>query len=612
MSVPLPPNPHAVAVLVLTLIALVLFSREKIALESSSLMILMALAVGFEIVPYHDARGVALHATDFFYGFGHEALVAVCALMIAGQGVMRTNALDPIGRMLARMWKTSPTLSLLLTLLFGAAISAFINNVPVVVLLMPVLISISLKTGTPVSSVLMPMGFSTLLGGMTTTIGTSTNLLIVAVAAEMGLNKMGMFDFLVPALIAGTVGILYLWLIAPRLIPQREIVIANSSPRVFDAHLAVLDGSPAVGAPLSKVLELTDGAMKVRALERGQGNMIMPLPDVILQAGDHLVLKDTPERLKEFETLLGGTLYPVGSADKPVDETNPLQAGDQLIAEVVIIQGSPLNGFTLSDYRFADRYGLVTLAIHRTGRRPKRIQDHIGDIRLTVGDILLVQGPREQITSLKQTGEMLVLDSAMDLPFSEKAPLALGIMTGIVLVSAFGLLPIAISAPCGALLMILTGCLSWRDATHALSAQVILIVVASLALGTAMLKTGAASYLASLFLSLTDTAPPMFVISGLMLLMAILTNIISNNATAVIGTPIAVSIAGQLHLPPEPFVLAVLFGANMSYATPMAYKTNLLIMNAGEYTFADFLRVGLPLVALMWVAFSLLLPTLYL
>ncbi len=207
---------------------------------------------------------------------------------------------------------------------------------------------------------------------------------------------------------------------------------------------------------------------------------------------------------------------------------------------------------------------------------------------------------------------MLVLDSAMDLPFSEKAPLAMFIMTGIVLASAFSLLPIAISASCGALLMILTGCLSWRDATRALSAQVILIVVASLALGTAMLKTGAAGYLATLFLALADTAPPMFVLSGLMLLMAILTNIISNNATAVIGTPIAISIASQLHLPPEPFVLAVLFGANMSYATPMACKTNLLIMNAGEYTFTDFLRVGLPLVVLMWAALSLLLPTLYL
>jgi di/tricarboxylate transporter len=200
----------------------------------------------------------------------------------------------------------------------------------------------------------------------------------------------------------------------------------------------------------------------------------------------------------------------------------------------------------------------------------------------------------------------------MDLPFSKKAPLAMFIMKGIILTAAFGLLPIAVSATCGALLMILTGCLGWRDATRALSAPVIMIVVASLALGTAMLKTGAAAYLASVFLVLAGNASPAVVLSGLMLLMALFTNIISNNATAVIGTPIAIAIAHQLHLPPEPFVLAVLFGANMSYATPMAYKTNLLIMNAGEYTFTDFLRVGLPLVVLMWGTLSLLLPALYL
>jgi di/tricarboxylate transporter len=207
---------------------------------------------------------------------------------------------------------------------------------------------------------------------------------------------------------------------------------------------------------------------------------------------------------------------------------------------------------------------------------------------------------------------MLVLDSTMDLPFSQKAPVAMFIMKGIILTAAFGLLPIAVSATLGALLMILTGCLNWRDASRALSVQVILIVVASLALGTAMLRTGAAEYLATLFLALAGNASPALVLSGLMLLMALFTNIISNNATAVIGTPIAVSIAEQLQLPAEAFVLAVLFGANMSYATPMAYKTNLLIMNAGEYNFHDFLRVGVPLLLLMWALLSFVLPILYL
>nr|WP_320009742.1 SLC13 family permease [uncultured Desulfobulbus sp.] len=610
MHIPLPPNPHAAAVLALTLLALILFSREKIALETSSLFLLVSLSVGFELFPFSQ-NGTRLHAVDFFSGFGHEALVAVCALMVAGQGVMRTNALDPAGRILARLWKKSPSLSLLLTLMFGATISAFINNVPVVVLLMPVLISVSLKTGTSAPSVLMPMGFSTLLGGTATTIGTSTNLLIVSVAADMGLQHLKMFDFILPATLAACVGLLYLWLVAPRLLPRRDIAIDNHSPRVFDAHLAVLEKSKIVGKSIAQAIELTTGSMRVLALERGHGNLIMPLPDVVLQVGDHLVLKETPERLKEFEQIFEGTLYAADS-ERPIDEDHPLLAPNQQIAELVILQSSPLHGQSLSESRFAEQYGLVTLAIHRTGRSPKRIYDRLEKLPLMVGDILLVQGPRQQIADLKEKAEMLVLDSTMDLPFSKKAPVAMFIMKGIILTAAFGLLPIAISATLGVLLMILTGCLNWRDAGRALSAQVILIVVASLALGTAMLKTGAAAYLATLFLAVAGNSSPALVLSGLMLLMALFTNIISNNATAVIGTPIAISIAQQLQLPAEAFVLAVLFGANMSYATPMAYKTNLLIMNAGEYSFNDFLRVGLPLLVLMWATLSLLLPILYL
>lgn len=611
MTIPIPPNTHAMAVLALTALALVLFSREKISLESSSLFILLALAVGFEVFPFH-AEGKTFHAVDFFFGFGNEALVAVCSLMIAGQGILRTGALDPVGRILSKLWKISPSLSLLITLLLGGFISAFINNVPVVVLLLPVLISVSLRTGAPASSVLMPMGFSTLLGGTSTTIGTSTNLLVVAVAAEMGLRKFGMFDFVLPAILAGSVGILYLWLVAPRLIPKRDIALTDASPRIFTAHLAILEGSPAEGKPLSAALEMTSGQMKVTALERGEGNQIMLLPDILLRAGDHLVLNDTPDHLKDFETILGGTLYPVGSEDTPIDDDNPLQADDQQIAEVVVFQGSKLQGTTLNNFRFADRYGLITLAIHRSGKRFRPIGEHVGDLRLRLGDILLVQGPREKISELKKSGDLLVLDSTMDLPYSKKAPIAMGLMLGIILAAAFGFLPIAISAPCGALLMILTGCLEWRDATRALSAQVILIVVTSLALGTAMLVTGGAEYMGSVFVALAGDASPAMVISGLMLLIAFFTNIISNNAAAVIGTPIAISIASQMGQSPEPYVLAVLFGANMSYATPMAYKTNLLVMNAGEYTFTDFLRVGIPLVLIMWGILSFLLPMLYL
>ena len=610
MSIPPPPNLHALAVLALTVLALVLFTREKIPLESSSLLVLLCLTVGFELFPF-QAEASTLHAVDFFHGFGHEALVAVCALMIAGQGIVRTGALEPVGRTLAKLWKVSPRISLLLTLFISAFISAFMNNVPVVVLFLPILINVSLRTAMPASSLLMPMGFATLLGGTSTTIGTSTNLLVVSVAANMGLRRLEMFDFIVPAVIAGSVGIAYLWLLAPRIIPKRELPLADTSPRIFTAHLAILEGSPVEGKMLAEAIKRTDGAMKVMSVERGPNNFIMPLPSVVLRTGDHLVIRDTPERLKEFEKVFEGTLYSEDSEDRPIDDEHPLRAEDQQIAEVVVIEGSRLRGRTASGLRFADRYGLITLGIHRAGKHLEKIYKEIGDIRLRAGDVLLVQGPREQIARLKKAEDFLVLDATADLPFAGKAPMALSIMAGIVVTAALGVLPIAISAPCGALLMILTGCLQWRDATSALSAQVILIVAASFALGVALLKTGGADYLGRVFVALAGGTSPTFVISGLMLLMGILTNIVSNNAAAVIGTPIAVSIAHQMGQAPEPFILAVLFGANMSYATPMAYKTNLLVMNAGEYTFKDFLRIGVPLVLIMWVTLSWLLPAIY-
>lgn len=606
---PIPPLPdlHALAILSLTVVALYLFTRPSIPLESSSLFVLVAVTLGFAIFPYTSAQGETLHAVDFFRGFGHEALVAVTALMIAGQGLVRTGALEPVGRGLARLWRISPQLSLLLTLIVGAILSAFVNNVPIVVLLLPILISVSLRTKTSASGMLMPMGFATLVGGMSTTIGTSTNLLVVSVAADMGLRRLQMFDFFIPTAIAAGIGMLYLWLIAPRLLPVRKTDLSDTSPRVFSAHLLVLEDGFANGKTLAELIEKSGGGLRVTRILRGE-NFIVPLPDAKVVAGDHLLVQDTPENLKEFEKVLGAALY---AEDALVDEEHPLVAQNQQIAEIVVVQGSPLENTTLSRIRFADRYQLITLALHRAGRSVETLRHEVGDVLLHTGDVLLVQGASDQIAKLKRNGELLVLDATSDLPHSDKAWLALTIMAGIVLSAAFGIVPIAISAVCGALLMIMTHCLSWRDATQAMSAQVVLIVVASLALGVALLKTGGADYLAQLFVAITFGAPPSAVLSGLMLLMAILTNIVSNNAAAVIGTPIAISIAHQLGVNPEPFVLAVLFGANMSYATPMAYKTNLLVMNAGGYNFMDFVRVGVPLTIILWLVLSWLLTTLY-
>ncbi len=610
MLFPAAPDIHGIAVLLLVVVALVLFTRESIPLETSSLAILVLLAVGFELFPYHAVQG-ELHAVDFFAGFGHEALIAVCALMMAGQGLVRTGALEPVGRTLAGLWTVSPVFSLLLTLIVGAVLSAFVNNVPIVVLLLPILRSIALKTAKPASGILMPMGFATLVGGMSTTIGTSTNLLVISIAADLGLRRFGMFDFMVPAVIAGSLAIVYLWLIAPRMLPPREVAIGDTSPRVFIGHFHIEADSFADGKTLGEISEKAGAEFNVVEIHRESTLTLKPRSNLVLRAGDSLSVRGTSDQLKEYEEILDARLYADDTDDELVDDEHPLHADDQQMAEIVITQGSPLDRQTLRRARFMEAFQLITLALHRPGSEIRIFRQGIADVRLRVGDVLLVQGPRDQIAELKQGGEFLVLDATSDLPHTRKAPLALVIMIGIVSMSALGIMPIAISAVVGVLAMLVSGCMGWRDAARSLSTPVVMIVVTSLALGSALLKTGGADYLAQVFLAVAADAPNAVILSGLMLGMAIMTNVVSNNAAAVIGTPIAMAIASQLGLPAEPFVLAVLFGANMSYATPMAYKTNLLVMNAGGYTFSDFMRVGIPLTLILWLTLSFVLPAIY-
>jgi len=601
-------DPHAIWALLLTVAALILFTRERIPLETSSLLVIVLLAVSFSIYPYTDSSGNTLNPISFFSGFGHEALIAVCGLMVAGYGIVRTGALDPVGRMLAKLWGVSPLLSVLITLIVSALLSAVVNNTPIVVLLLPIMLNVAIRTKSSPSGILMPMGLATLLGGMSTTIGTSTNLLVVSVASDMGLPRIQMFDFFLPAIIAGSVGILYLWLIAPKILPERTPNLEDSGPRIFTAHLHIGEDSYAAGRTLTEVIEKTEGAIQVSGIRRTENTFTVPLPDAKIRAGDRLLVRDTPSQLKDYERALGATLYSQGSE---VTDDNPLSDAEQHLAELVIDRGSPMIHRTLNEAHFSDVYQLVTLAIHRKGKVLESMPQGIARTPLRLGDVLLVQGSNENIEEVKRRGHFLVLDATTQLPSTKYAPRAVIIMALTILVAALGIVPISISAVAGSLLMVLTNCLKWQDIQRALSAQVILIVVASLALGSALTKTGATLYVAHEFVALTDGMSGPVIFSSLMLLMAILTNIVSNNAAAVIGTPIAIGIARELGLPEEAFVLAVLFGANMSYATPMAYQTNLLVMNAGGYTFMDFVKAGVPLTIIIWLSFSFIIPIMY-
>ncbi|MGX5174019.1 SLC13 family permease [Aliikangiella sp. IMCC44653] len=602
-------NPHALATLIMIGAALILFAQDKIRLETSSLIVLFVLTLGFQVFPYTLEDQSNFNPIDFFLGFGHEALLAICCLMILGRGIEKTGAMKPLIGVLTVHWSRSPKLCLVITLLVSALFSGFLNNTPIVVMLIPVLISVAQSNSQSASKILMPMGLATLIGGTATTIGTSTNLLIVSVARDLGSHEFGLFDFALPVAIVGGFGLLYLSFIAPLLLPDRRLPLEQKESRIFKAVLMITNNSVINGKTLAETIAMTDHKIKISRIIRGK-NQLITLPTVTLKEGDGLIVSGNADELMEYSHIFKAQLYEDVGLKKSIEKSTGFTQDDQVLAEILVTEGSFLERKTLKQVRFSHVHELLVLALHRL-YQPQNIAKSISETELHRGDILLVQGTPEKLERLKNNSRILLLSSKINLVASHKAPLALAIMLLVIVVAATNLLPISISALGGVGLMLLTKCINWTEIARALNPSVIMIIVVSLALGKAMLVTDADSYLSSQFLNLTQNLPSVVTLGALIFLMAVITNVVSNTAAAVIGTPVAINIAQALNAAPEAFILAVLFGVNMSYATPIGYQTNLLIYSVGGYKFSDFIKVGLPLTLLMGLGFTLVLSLLY-
>jgi di/tricarboxylate transporter len=599
-------DPHGVAVLVLAAAAFVSFAVGRVQLETTSIVIIAVLVLGFFLFPYRR-DGVPVTPADFLLGFGHQALVTICALMVLGKALATTGALEPVGRVLGSAMAARPRIALLAVLVFCAAASGVVNDTPIVVIMLPVLMSAALRSNSTPTATLMPMNYAVLVGGMGTTIGTSTNLLVVSIAADLGVRRFGIFEFLPLAALAAVPALLYLWLVLPRLIPERSPPIGDASPQLFSAVLSVKEDGSAHDQPFAEVLKKGGSGVRIEKLERN-GMELVRLPTVVVRAGDRLYVRASAKGVREFADSIGASLHNVGDLDQIIDDEHPLAKPDQRLAEVVVTERSPLDNATLRETRFADFHDVIIVGLQRAGAGALQRAQDVGDARLRTGDVLLVQGGAEEIAKLRQSAGLLVLDTSYEIPHTAKAPLTLVIVAAVVVGAATKIVPIYVAALLGVALMVITRCIDWEEATHALSAKVILLIAASLALSAALTRTGGTDFLAASFLKVTQALDRQWLLPLLMLLMAGITNFISNSAAAAVGTPVAVSIAAQLGLSPEPLVLAVLFGANFCYLTPMAYQTNLLVMAAGAYRFLDFVRGGAPLLVIMLVAYSILLP----
>jgi di/tricarboxylate transporter len=595
--------------MVLCLFALYLFSRRWLSLESSGLTAITALIIGFELFPYSGTDG-PIDAMDFLAGFGNPALITIVALLVCTKALDVTGALHSIAWQLARFWSKRPRVGLLVTMFGAATASMFMNNTPLVAVVLPVLIAVCLRTKTSTSRVLMPVGYATILGGMATTIGTSTNLLVANLVEDHGLPRFGMFDFALPAIIAASASILLIWFVAPYVLPDRTAPLTDASPRLFRGILQVSEKSIGAGKTLAEIRTLTQGHIQIERIERGKDLFVARLPTVMLHPGDRLYVCGQSTQLKEFETLLGTPLRhdngQISESEKHwLEDTTP-----QRLAEIVITSSSPLYRQTVRQSRFLAQYGLSPIAVHAPvayGDDQPEEPSKPDNQELRIGDVVLVQGDPQAINDLRLSGQALVLSGTTDLPLMAKALPASIIMIGVILVAAVGIMPIMVSALIGVVLLLTTHCIRWHQVRAAVDSNLVLMIVAALGMGEALMQTGATAWLAGLFVYVAGDLSPGMVLTVLMLCSALLTEIVTNNAAAVLLTPIAFGIAETLGLDPKPLVLAVMFGANMSYLTPLGYQTNVMVMNSGGYHFSDFIRLGLPLQIFVWAFLSWLL-----
>jgi di/tricarboxylate transporter len=604
------PDAHGIAVVLLIVAALYLFTRDRLPLESSSLAVIITLILGFHLFPY-EVDGVRVDPAQFLLGFGNEALIAICSLIVIGKALETTGALQPVARSVGKLWLKRPKTALLFMLVAVFVSSAFVNDTPIVVLMIPILVGIALRTKLPASGFMLPMGLATIMGGMSTTIGTSTNLLVVGITRDLGVADISMFDITVPALMVGSVGLVFVWLIVPRLLPDRSMPMTDTRPRVFDAQLTVCEDGFAAGKTLKEWLDKSDHEMRIEQIRRGESLLVAKLPSATLQPGDRLLVKDSADKLKHFESLIGATLHTAAEGTKAFHSEKAPGEDGQYLAEIVITRDSPLYLRTLSEVSLGSSSGLVPLAVHRVRVSGQNEVADPGSVVLRAGDVVLVQGTRTALDAAKNESRMLIADGTIELPKAHRAKRALFVLVLVIGVAAAGLLPISISAMIGVGVMVALGCLSWADVGRSLPIAVIMLIVASLAMGKALVATGMAEIVAFGLVSAAGNLPTPLILSAFILIMAVLTNLVSNNAAAVIGTPIAIAAAQQLGAEPLPFVLAVLFGANMSFATPFGYQTNLLILSTGGYRFADFLKAGVPLILILWIGFSIVLPVWY-
>lgn len=574
-------------------IAVYLFATEKLPVDLVALSVMGILLISGLI-----------SADEGVSGFSNPATVTVAAMFVLSAGLQKTGAVLGLASMVTKLFTKNFWLALFVTMVVVGVVSAFINNTPVIAIFVPILLNVAMVNNVSISKLLMPISFASMFGGVCTLIGTSTNILVSSIAVNNGLEPFGMFEFTPLGLIFFAGGLIYMFVLGIHLIPDRrkeKDLTSNFQLKDYITDIILLEGAPSIGKPLLNSPIVQEVEIDVLEVIRNKKRLPIPPSKTILQVGDILRVRCDIKEIQKIKERIGVKLvsdYKWKDAD--------LETEDVKLVEAIISPNAELIGKSLKTSDFRTRFQATAMALRHRG---KLMQKGFAKTPLAAGDAILLEVKTEQLERIRNNPNFVVIT---DVPLAkyrkDKILIAFGIVAGVILFASLGIAPILVTAIVGALLLVLTKCITLQDAYQSIDWKVIFLLGGILSLGIALEKTGAALLLSNFLLNTMGWMGPVAIVGIFYLLTSLLTETMSNNATAVLLAPIAISTANTLGIDPKPLLMAVTFAASASFMTPVGYQTNTMIYGVGQYKFSDFMKVGAPLNIIFFILAVIFIP----